>query len=209
MVVQILCDNINSWIIPYAQELSKEISFLGHQVKLLHDEVEVVEGDVLVMLSCEKIFKNLHLNKNNLVVHESALPKGKGWSPLTWQIIEGVNRIPVTLFEAVEKVDAGDIYEQEFIVLKGDELVDELRAKQGETTKKVVLDFIKKYPNVKGIPQQGEESFYHRRRPIDSRLDFDKPLAEQFNLLRVCDNEKYPAWFEINGIKYILKIYKS
>jgi methionyl-tRNA formyltransferase len=30
-------------------------------------------------------------------VHESALPQGQGWSPMTWQILEGASPIPVTL----------------------------------------------------------------------------------------------------------------
>ncbi|MDL5049517.1 hypothetical protein QQ054_26220 [Oscillatoria amoena NRMC-F 0135] len=93
--------------------------------------------------------------------------------------------------------------------LSGLELVDELREKQGVVTQKLVINFIKKYPDIVGVPQHGEESFYPRRRPEDSRLNIDKSIKEQFNLLRVSDNERYPAWFEINGVKYILKIYKE
>lgn len=33
--------------------------------------------------------------------------------------------------------------------------------------------------------------------------------TEQFNLLRIADNENYPAFFILNGQKYILKIYKE
>jgi len=40
----------------------------------------------------------------------------------------------------------------------------------------------------------------------DSRLDIDRSIKEQFNLLRVVGNEEYPAFFEINGHKYLLKI---
>lgn len=209
MKIQILCDNINSWIIPYAKELLDEIISLGHDTQLLHDSESVTEGDILIMLSCENIFKKLHLNKNNLVVHESALPKGKGWSPLTWQVIEGKKEIPITLFEATSKVDAGHIYGQEVIKLDGTELVDDLRKKQGDATKKLIIDFVKNYPNVIGVPQEGEESFYPRRGPDDSKLDLNKTLTEQFNLLRVCDNDRYPAWFEKDGSKYIIKIFKA
>lgn len=209
MQIQILCDNINSWIIPYAKELLSEIISLGHKGSLLHDNKGVQEGDILIMLSCEKIFKKLYLNKNNLVVHESALPQGKGWSPLTWQVLEGRKEIPVTLFEATVNVDAGDIYGQEIIELGGYELIDELREKQGKATKKLLLDFIKNYPNVIGMPQKGEESYYLRRKPDDSKLDLNKTLGEQFNLLRVSDNDRYPAWFEKDGVKYIIKVYKG
>ncbi|MFM7022525.1 MAG: hypothetical protein ACKOXB_06065 [Flavobacteriales bacterium] len=206
MKVQILCDNIKSWIIPYAQQLNSEISSRGIDCTLLHDPKAVVQGDVLVMLSCEQIFKNLHLNKHNLVVHESALPHGKGWSPLTWQVLEGKNQIPITLFEAVSSVDAGAIYISDVIELEGTELVEDLRKKQGLKTNEMVLQFLDAYPDIQGRAQEGESTFYARRGPADSELDINKSIAEQFNLLRVCDNEKYPAFFHYQGRKYKIKI---
>ena len=87
MKIQILVDNPNSWIISYTNELINTIKLkFGYSPVLLHDHKEVVAGELLFLLSCEKIFKALHLNKHNLVVHESDLPKGKGWSPVTWRI---------------------------------------------------------------------------------------------------------------------------
>lgn len=208
MLIQILCDNRNSWIIPYALKL-KSILEQKNEVIFTHNHDDVIAGDVLMLLSCEKLFKQLNLNKHNLVVHESDLPKGKGWSPLTWQIIDGRNEIPVTLIEATEQVDAGNIYGQELIVLNGTELSEELREKQGDATIKLLLDFVEKYPNNLGKQQEGEESFYPRRKPEHSQLNIHKTIAEQFNLLRVCDNMRYPAWFEMHGKKYTIKIEKK
>ena len=54
--------------------------------------------------------------------------------------------------------------------------------------------------------QEGEETFYPRRRREDSRLDPDKTLAEQFNLLRVVDEERYPAYFDHLGRSYHMTI---
>jgi methionyl-tRNA formyltransferase len=209
MFIQILVDNINSWILPYAKKLRLLLLEQGHQAVLIHQHKQIQKGDFLFLLSCEQILKDLSLNKHNLVVHESDLPKGKGWSPLTWQVLEGKNQIPITLFEATEKVDAGDIYLQDFIDLEGHELVEELRQKQGEKTIALILKFINQYPDIKKKPQVGSESFYPRRTPKDSQLDPQKTIEEQFNLLRVCDNEKYPAFFYKDGIKYLLKIEKA
>jgi methionyl-tRNA formyltransferase len=209
MLIQLLMDNPRSWILPYALRLKEQVLALGHNCVLLHRHEEVTKGEILVLLSCEKVFRQLELNRHNLVVHESALPQGKGWSPLTWQVLEGRDRIPVTLFEAASDVDSGDIYLQEDLVLEGHELVDELREKQGETTLRLVLKFIREYPSVKGRPQQGAESFYPRRKPEHSMLNTEEPLSAQFNLLRVCDNERYPAYFIKDGVKYLIKIYKD
>jgi methionyl-tRNA formyltransferase len=209
MRVQVLVDTPNSWIIPYAEKLVKSLSDLGHESYLINKHSEVNYGDILCLLGCEKIFKALYKNRHNLVVHESDLPKGKGWSPLTWQILDGKNKIPITLFEAAEGVDSGSIYVKDIIHLKGDELNDEIKHKQGKATIDLILRFINGYGSIDGKTQQGKESFYPRRTPNDSKLDVNKSIAEQFNLLRVCDNERYPAWFVIDGKKYILKIYRD
>jgi hypothetical protein len=45
-----------------------------------------------------------------------------------------------------------------------------------------------------------------RRRQSDSRLDPDKTIAEQLNLLRVVDEERYPAYFDYRGHSYHMTI---
>ena len=85
-------------------------------------------------------------------------------------------------------------------------LADEIRKKQAEATFSLVLQFLKKYPTLAAKPQKGEGSVYRKRKPEDSRLDPRRSIAEQFNLLRVVDNERYPAFFEYMGRKYMLKI---
>lgn len=208
MVVQILVDNPDSWIVPFARGLMEKLVGSGSDASLLFDPNEVKKGDILCLLACEKVFDKLSLNKHNLVVHESALPQGKGWSPLTWQVLEGKNEIPITLFEAEKDVDSGPIYYQELIKLKGDELIDEIRTAQGQATVNLIMKFIANFPNNKGIAQAGNATYYKRRVAKDSLLSMDKTLKEQFNLLRVVDNERYPAFFEYKGVKYKVTINK-
>lgn len=208
--ISIIVDNPRSWMNPYAQTLTKTLQSKGHTVSLLDDAQKVGKGDIAFFLSCEHIVGQdiLSRNTHNIVVHSSALPKGKGWSPLTWQIIEGKNEIPITLFEAVEGVDSGDIYIRETMKFEGHELLEELQDIQGKKIIEMVCTYVEKYP-MKGEPQKGEESFYPRRKPKDSELDVSKPLKDLFNQFRIADNEKYPTFFNLNGTKYILKIYKD
>lgn len=210
MKITILTDNPNSWIIPYADILKKDLSKI-HDVSHIFDKSQIVGGDIMFILSCEHILKHddLRLHKNNIVVHPSKVPLGKGWSPLAWQILEGCNNIPVSLFEAVEKVDAGNVYIVDYIKLKGHELNDEIKHKQGLLTIKLVKRYINDYHLIVGIPQSGKETFYPRRKQKENELDINKTIIEQFNLFRVVDNERYPAHFYINENKYILKIYKD
>lgn len=209
MKVQILVDNLNSWMIPYAKKLTYKLRELNIKVQLLHNHEDIEHGDILCLLSCEKIFYNLELNKHNIVVHESALPFGKGWSPMTWQVIEGKNKIPVTLFEANKEIDSGNIYDQKFVELDGTELIEEIRFKQAQITEELILSFIKKYPFNIGVEQKGDSNYFPKRKPQDSKLNINLSLKEQINLLRVCDNNRYPAFFVYKNQKYILKILKD
>ena len=156
------------------------------------------------MLSSEQ----LAFHRHNLVVHESALPEGQGWSPMTWQILEGASSIPITLFEATAALDAGPIYLQQQIALQGHELMEEWRVLQAQATLALCLAWFDRYQEVVNAaqPQHGEASHYRRRRPADSQLDPERALAEQFNLLRVVDNHRYPAFFHWRGRSYVLEV---
>nr|WP_250322998.1 formyltransferase family protein [Campylobacter upsaliensis] len=173
---------------------------------------EKVRGyEVVFILSYHKIIPPnlLSLNQHNLIIHASKLPQGKGWSPMFYQILEGKNDIVFTLFEADKGVDSGDIYLQKTLKLRGDELYEELRAKQALFSLELCEDFLKLYPNLKSKKQSGVESFYPKRSPKDSELNIDKSLKEQFNLLRICSNEDFPAFFYHKGKKFVLKIYEG
>lgn len=208
--IQILADKA-SWIVPYAKKLGEKIKKRRHKTEVIYETDKIKKGDVLFLLGWEEIInkKTLNLHKHNLVVHESSLPKGKGWSPLTWQILENKNKIPITLFEAAEKVDSGPIYFRDFMKFEGHELVNELRKQQGEKTIKLAVKFIDNYPNITRKEQKGKKTFYKRRRPEDGRIDIHKPIIRLFNNFRVADNKRYPVFFEHKGHKYILKIYKE
>ena len=209
MKIQVLVDNINSWVLPYAVDLVDLIKIRKIDVSLIHAHEEIAKGDILVLLSCEQILKKFEYNTYNLVVHASDLPKGRGWSPLTYGILEGKNKIPLTLFEAAEKVDAGKVYLKDSILLEGHELIDEARVKLALKSNELILRFIDQYPNVKGVEQEGEPTYYPKRKPEDNELDIHKTILEQINDLRVSDNNRYPSYFYYLGQKYILKIEKD
>jgi len=127
---------------------------------------------------------------------------------MTWQILDGASHIPITLFEAVADLDAGPIHLKTSINLNGTELVDEWRQLQAEATVNLCLQWVDRYRELIDAArfQTGEASRYRRRRPADSRLDPERTLAEQFELLRVVDNDRYPAFFEWRGRRYGLGI---
>ena len=60
---------------------------------------------------------------------------------------------------------------------------------------KIIKKFLIKYPNVKSVNQVGKGSFNKKRGPESSELNINKTIKEQFNHLRINDNEIYPSFF--------------
>jgi methionyl-tRNA formyltransferase len=209
--ITIVTDKFN-WINSYIPQWIKSLEPFVSRVTWVHDVQEIQPGLMAFFLGCEQIVGRplLNLNQHNLVVHASDLPQGKGWSPLTWKIIHGENRIPVVLFEAAEKVDNGCIYLKHTMEFTGFELIGELREVLAETTLRLCNEFIERYPEIvdQAQEQQGEVSYYPRRTPEDSRIRPELSIQEQFQLFRVADNERYPCYFELGGETFILKIEK-
>lgn len=181
-------------------------------MRWIHHPAQLVAGDVCLLSRCGRLLsvEQLALHRHNLVVHESALPQGQDLSPMTWQILEGASSIPITLFGAVARLDAGLIYLQEQIDLHGHELVEEWLALHAQASLELCLFWLDRYQAMLAVakPQKDKPSLHRRLWSADSQLDPERPLAEQFDLLRVVDNESYPAFFDCHGRRHHLQIMK-
>lgn len=208
-----ICSDKSSWLNDAIPALLMSWLSAGHTVSWAHSAEDAPASDLCFYLSYGRIVgRDVRArHAHNLVVHESDLPKGRGWAPMSWQILEGASDISVTLLEAADDVDAGAIYLQDQIQLGGYELNAEWRAMQAETTFKLCRQFVEHYPAalLQARVQVGEASSYPRRRAEDSRLDPARSIAEQFDLLRIVNNEDYPAFFELDGRRFVLRIEKS
>jgi methionyl-tRNA formyltransferase len=207
--ITVVVDN-PSWIVPFAQRLVDDLQRNGEQAAFVQEHAQVPAGAIAFYLGCIRITPPdvLSRNQRNLVVHESDLPKGRGFSPLTWQILEGAKRIPVCLLEAGSELDAGPVVYRDSVSFEGHELIGEMRQKLGKMTVALCRRFLAEASPPSGTSQSGDATIYVRRRPADSQLDPKRSIAEQFDLLRVVDNERYPAWFEHRGKRYKIAIEK-
>lgn len=207
--VTILNDTIG-WATPWCAVLKRDIETGGDKCDLIHQVADARSGDVAFFLGCTRLVRKeiLKLHRHNLVVHASALPRGRGFSPLKWQICEGRNTIPLTLFEAVEGCDEGQIYATTEVQFAGHELLDEMQASVGQASNQLCLNWLSAPQLKRGVPQQGETTEYGRRNQEHQRLNPDATLAEQFNILRTVDNERFPAFFDLYGYRYELRVSK-
>lgn len=174
------------------------------------DALKSASGEYLFLVSCSEIVRDdIKKNfKHCVVIHESDLPKGRGWSPLAWQILEGKNRITVSAILCAKNVDCGDIVSQSFIELDGSELCDEIHEKSFRVKSGLIRAIVREsMDKMRFAKQEGYPSYYPRRTPADSELDPGKTIAEQFDLLRICE-PRFPAFFRHRGIKYKITIEK-
>ncbi len=201
----------NSWFYINYKKISKPYrKYVFGKIITSHKKIN--KNSITVIVSYYKIIPNKYLlrSKHNLVVHESSLPKGKGFSPLFWQIINGKKNIIFSLFECASKADAGKIYFKKKINFPSSMLYEEIKEKQMNSAFELIHRFVKKYlkkKNIKAYNQKGMSTYYKRIDSAMGKIDVDKSIKSQFNILRTRDNQKFPAYFYYQNKKYILKIY--
>jgi methionyl-tRNA formyltransferase len=168
------------------------------------------QGDVLFALHYPALIPTqlFSLHKYNIVIHGADLPSGRGRSPIHWQVEEGCNEIPLTMFEMGDGPDNGPIYFKHTLKLDGTELLPYIRLKILKTELDMIDIFLSKWP-MTPQEQQGEPSYYKKRARENQELDPNKTIADQFDKMRVADNEQYPLWFEHRGVTYEIKIYSK
>lgn len=211
MKITILCNSaahpVNAWLSRWQQRQQGA----GHDVEIVRSKAEAAGGDLLLLISCGEILRKADraAYRKVLVVHASDLPAGRGWSPHVWQILEGRTELTVTLLEAEDAVDSGPIWHQVRCQVPKDALCDEINARLFDA-EIALMDFaVQNFGRVVPRPQAGEASYYPRRTPAHSELDPQRTLAEQFDLLRVCDPDRFPAFFRLHGRTYRLRIEKA
>jgi len=212
MKISFLCSDprhpINVYLSAWIQENNGQ-----HEIELVHQKQDLTGGDLLFLLSCTEILTSQERKAymSCLVLHASDLPKGRGWSPHIWSILEGKEELTLSLLEAEDEIDSGKIWKKlRFQVPKHalwNEINELLFAKEVE-----LINFaIDNFHSVLAKPQDPniEPTYYPKRTPTDSAIDPFKSIASQFDKMRVCDPERFPAYFDIYGKRYKMTLEKA
>ena len=207
--VTFLLDKSNNWFHTYIKKTN--FGYKNKYIYNIEENHKKIKGqDLVFILGYGRLLSNWFLKKNklNLVIHESKLPYDRGGAPIHYQVLKNKKKIHICLIEAAGKIDTGDIYLIDKFKLNGDELMPELRERQAHARLNLIKKFLKKYPKIDKKKQKGKGSYNRKRNSNDSEINIKKSIKSQFNLLRICDNERYPAFFKFKNQKYILKIFK-
>jgi len=183
-----------------------------HQVELARKKSELSGGDILFLISCSEIVGATEraAYRASLVLHASDLPCGRGWSPHIWQLIEGADEITLSLLEAEDSVDSGRIWKKLKFSVPKHALWDEINARLFEAEIELVDFAVREFRTVSPIMQDPsiKPSYYPRRTPADSQVDPSRSIASQFDRIRVCDPNRFPAFFELHGKRFKLILEK-
>ena len=200
MKIQVLIDK-NSWAKKYQKYIKAKLNKFDKNIKFYKSHINLKKNyDLNIIFSYFKIIPNQYLerSKYNIIPHESKLPKGRGMSPLSWQILEGKSKIYFSLISAENKIDNGKIFYQKKYTFHKHLLFEELKEKQLKINLNLIIKFIKKLKK-KQIPktkkQKGIATYYKMRLPKDSKININKSIKSQINLIRMCDHNNYPAFF--------------
>lgn len=211
MKITILCSDLHHPVFPWLQGWA-ERNQAAHEVDLVRGKDAAAGGDILFLISCHELIgpELRALYRATLVIHASDLPLGRGWSPHIWQVLEKKQHIKVTLLEAADAVDSGAIWTQTEFGLEGHETFAEINAKLFEAEMRLLDYAVRHLETVQPRPQDDREpTRYRKRTPEDSRIDPQRSIADQFDLLRVADPQRFPAFFDLLGHRYFIHITKD
>lgn len=212
MKVTILCSADGHPINAYLERWMKDVQ-PPLVVELVRKKKDARGGNLLFLVSCSEIVtaQDRAAYGACLVLHASDLPQGRGWSPHIWELSQGADAITLSLLEAEDKVDTGRIWKKVYIPIPKHALWDEINHLLFQAEIGLIEFAIENFGTINPKPQSTvmRATYYPKRAPSDSKVDPSKSIAEQFDLIRVCDVNRFPAYFEHLGQKYILRVEKS
>lgn len=145
--------------------------------------------------------------KGALNLHGSWLPKYRGRVPVNWAVINGETETGATLHYMVAKPDAGDIVDQEKVVIAFTDTAPDVFGKVNEAAVTVLR---RAWPRLMDgsadrIPMDlAAGSYFGGRKPEDGRIDWTKSSVQIYNLIRGVTHPYPGAFTELNGKKIVI-----
>lgn len=212
MKITVLCSSQNHPVNAYLEKWIHNMD-PKNSVDLVRSKNDLTSGNILFLIPSEEIVSLEDRNRYNktLVIHASDLPLGRGWSPHIWQILEGASSITVSLLEAEDLVDSGDIWKKAVEQIPSNALWDEINDIIFEAELELMDLAIQQFDLVVPRPQDTSKAptYFRRRIPEDSGLDIKISIEDQFNQIRVCDPDRFPAFFDLHGERYLIRLEKK
>ena len=199
---------VNCWIEAWVNQRPE-----GQFAEIVRTSDQAKGGDICFLISCTEILPNEFMQRYThvLVIHASDVPKGRGWSPHIWAIIQGQEELTISLLEASKTVDCGDIWYKSTYQIPKYFLYHDIIEVVNQAHIDLIDYALEHHATVNPLPQdlQIVPTYLPKRTPVDSEISAFESIASQFDLLRVCDKDRFPSFFYLHGKKFKITIKRS
>jgi len=140
-------------------------------------------------------------------MHGSLLPRYRGRAPTNWAVLHGETETGATLHEMVAKPDAGFIVDQSAVPILPDDTAEQVFDKVTVAAEQVLWRSLPammagRTPRLPNDLSQG--SYYGSRKPEDGRIDWARPAAQVYNLIRAVAPPYPGAFTEAAGQRLVV-----
>jgi methionyl-tRNA formyltransferase len=134
--------------------------------------------------------------------HPSLLPRHRGPSSINWPIIQGETRTGITIFWPDEALDEGPILLQKEVAIGPDDTLGSLYFNHlfpmGVDAMLEAVDLVREGKAPRIAQDESQATYESWCRKADAEIDWSKPAAEVYNLIRGTDPQP-GAWTVIGG----------
>ncbi|MEX0762574.1 MAG: methionyl-tRNA formyltransferase [Dehalococcoidia bacterium] len=146
-----------------------------------------------------KVPKQIFENYECVAFHMTDLPYGRGGSPLQNLIMRGHRDTKLTALLMTEEFDAGPVYLKEQLALDG--TAQDIYERASKLSAGMIQRIIEE--DMTPVPQEGEPTFFKRRRPEESEVPTLPDVEALYDFIRMLDADGYPrAFLDHRGFRY-------
>ncbi|BAU99083.1 methionyl-tRNA formyltransferase [Aurantimicrobium minutum] len=119
-------------------------------------------------------------------LHFSTLPHWRGAAPVQWQVISGASQAGSSVFQLVQELDAGDVYDSREWLILPDETAGELLTRLSVLGARQVLDVVRSIDTrfAEPKPQIGESTYARKLSLEDGHLNLSQDSESVYNQFR-------------------------
>jgi undecaprenyl-phosphate 4-deoxy-4-formamido-L-arabinose transferase len=174
------------------------------------DQIKDLKPDLILSFYYRRLIPQAILDLPTLGaynMHGSYLPKFRGKAPVNWAVLKGETRTGATLHARVMEPDAGDIVDQEEVLIgSNDSAIEVMKNVQGAAMS--ILDR-QLDPLLSGTaeltPQNHDQATYFGgRKPEDGLIDWNRNAIDIHNLIRAVSRPYPGAFVEIDSARLVV-----
>lgn len=171
--------------------------------KINNKKIKSFNPKIIFFIHWSKFINSLiYKNYTCIQFHSSNLPKGRGGSPIQNQILLNKKTTKLTAFKVSKNLDSGPICLQRNLNLQG--TAQEIFCRLEKIALNMIKNIVKK-KKINFTPQKGASSYFKRRAPKESMVNFKKirSINKLYDFMRMLDANGYPhSYIKLNKYNF-------